>query len=308
MPFDDFLVHYAPLAGASPKPSRWMLVLHGIFGSGSNFRSIAKALSERCPSWGFVLVDLRCHGQSQAAPPPHNLLAAAQDLIRLDAHLPAPPQGVMGHSFGGKVALAYAGLRADGQSKGAGELSHVIVLDSGPGAHAAGLGKSSGMAVLQMLEGLEMPIASREYFMEFVQKRGHSKAIAEWLAMNVRRAGDGLRLRVELNSIRALLEDYFARDLWPILENRKAKRFDIVLGALSNALAEEDKIRFEMLSHIESAIHLHILPNAGHWLHADNPNGLLQILAQALTEHSADEPGLKAAESTKKKFKIQSEI
>ncbi len=288
---DNFLVHHALICGGSSKPARWMLVLHGIFGSGSNFRTIAKALCERCPSWGFILADLRCHGQSQGAPPPHSVASAAQDLLNLNAVLPARPDGVMGHSFGGKVALAYADLC----SAQTGGLSHVIVLDSSAGANVSGLGRSQGMAVLQMLEQLEMPIVSREFFIAFVRSHGYSKAIADWLAMNVRRAGDGLRLRADLPSIRALLEDYFALDLWPVIENRKAKRFDIVLGANSTALSEQDRHHFEMLSHVDSAFHLHMLANAGHWLHADNPEGLLDILAKALNASSMQNEGLNTA-------------
>src|SRR6201999_468457 len=46
-------------------PSRWLLVLHGIFGSGRNWGSIARRLVEARPEWGAVLVDLRLHGQSR---------------------------------------------------------------------------------------------------------------------------------------------------------------------------------------------------------------------------------------------------
>lgn len=294
MPLNEFLPHYALVPGTGVKPLRWMLVLHGIFGSGGNFRTVAKALSERCPSWGFVLVDLRCHGQSQAAPPPHTVISAARDLQRLEPALNAKVSGVMGHSFGGKVALAYAGLRA-----GEGDpLAHVCVLDSGPGRDLTSHGKSSGMAVLGMLEGIEMPLSSRERFLDIVRSHGHAKAIAEWLAMNVRRAGDGFRLRVELPSIRALLEDYFAEDVWPVLEDRKAMRFDIVLGGRSEAVCESDKARFEALSHTDAAVHLHVLPQAGHWLHADNPEGLIHILAQALNAGADDRPAAGAAEKT----------
>ena len=90
-----FLPTHAEVTAPGVDPSRWMLVLHGILGSGGNFRSFARRLAAACPAWGFVLVDLRMHGQSQGAPPPHTLAAAADDLARLGEHLALPIAGAV---------------------------------------------------------------------------------------------------------------------------------------------------------------------------------------------------------------------
>src|ERR1700679_538748 len=119
----SFVPSHARVTAPGAEPSRWMLVLHGILGSGANFRSFARRLAAARPDWGFVLVDLRMHGQSQEAPPPHTLAAAAEDLVRLGVELALPIAGVMGHSFGGKVALAYTGAAPR-------ELEQVWVLDA----------------------------------------------------------------------------------------------------------------------------------------------------------------------------------
>jgi len=86
MPGSAFLPHHVLIPAAqeaSAGPAQWMLVLHGILGSGGNWRSFARRVAEACPSWGFVLVDLRMHGLSQGAPPPHTVESAARDLVRL---------------------------------------------------------------------------------------------------------------------------------------------------------------------------------------------------------------------------------
>jgi esterase len=101
-----FVPHSTPVTAPGATPSRWMLVLHGILGSGANWRSFARRLTAADPSLGLVLVDLRMHGQSQGAPSPHTLEATARDLFRLQEALALPVSGVIGHSFGGKVALA----------------------------------------------------------------------------------------------------------------------------------------------------------------------------------------------------------
>ena len=45
-------------------PQKWLLFLHGILGSGANWRSFARKILEPRPHWGALLVDLRMHGQS----------------------------------------------------------------------------------------------------------------------------------------------------------------------------------------------------------------------------------------------------
>ena len=117
--------HAVKVAAEGSEPRGWLLFLHGILGSGANWRTIARKLVAARPEWGAVLVDLRKHGRSQGAPPPHTVDAAADDLVRLAADLGLPVAGVIGHSFGGKVTLALRGKL---------ELAELWVLDATPGA------------------------------------------------------------------------------------------------------------------------------------------------------------------------------
>src|SRR5690349_17274119 len=73
-----------------------LLFLHGILGTGANWRSIAKRVISEQPGLGAVLVDLRMHGRSQHFAPPHTVAAAAQDLVALEASLPTKVVGVVG--------------------------------------------------------------------------------------------------------------------------------------------------------------------------------------------------------------------
>jgi esterase len=220
--------------------------------------------------------------------PPHTVGAAAEDLVRLERSMGLPIHGVMGHSFGGKVALAYLGLRS-------GELDQAWVLDAGAGAYPEERRTSSTHAVLRMLEEMPMPLPSRERFFEIVAEHGYDRALAEWLAMNVRRAedGNGFRLRVDLSAIRALLTDYFERDLWPVLEepvasaggavSGAAREVHIVVAGRSSAVPDADNARYRALAAARpGAVFVHDMPNAGHWLHADDPEGLLAIIRPAL--------------------------
>ena len=275
----DFVPFHALVTAPGAAPAAWMLVLHGILGSGANFRTFARRVVEARPAWGLILVDLRAHGQSQDPPPPHTLDAAAADLDRLVAHLGLDVRGVMGHSFGGKVALAYVALRA----RGGAPLERAFVLDSDPGARPDGPGDFTSRQVLELLEALPQPLPTREAFFEYMASRGITRRTTDWLAMNVRRAEDGFRLRLDLPAIRALLEDYFTRDLWPaVVDPSGVGHIELILGGRSDSVPADSRQRLEDLSARSPHLGLRVLPEAGHWVHVDDPDGLLAAVIERL--------------------------
>lgn len=279
------------LAPASPQAPtgagiRWMLFLHGIFGSGVNWRSFARRLQAAQGAaprldLGAVLVDLRMHGDSQTLPPPHSLRSCAQDLLALEAALPGPVRAVLGHSFGGKVALAYLQARHD---QGLPPLDEAWIIDSTPSARPDHRGSESTVAVLGLLrelvqdergerEGGAFP--TREAFVLALTRRGIARDLAQWLAMNLRpQPGGALHLRLDLDAMEALLADYFRVDLWEAL-GRGADQVHLVAGGRSAVLSEDDRRRAQGLG---PNVHLHVLPRAGHFVHVDDPEGLLALM------------------------------
>lgn len=271
-----YLPFHSVVTAPGSNPGRYMFVLHGIFGSGGNFRTFIRRLVDACPQWGFVLVDLRGHGQSLGAPPPHTVESAAQDLVRLGEHLGLNFRGIMGHSFGGKVALAYAALRPD-------ELDEVWVLDSTPSVRADGMKTVGAAHVLDTLDALPATFPTREFFFEHMSASGMNRPEIEWLAMNVRRDGDAFRFRLDLPTIRALLEDYFTRDLWFVVEQSDARRrLGYVIGGRSITVSPADRDRLSKLAATNSKLEVHMLEKADHWVHVDDPDGLFEILRRAL--------------------------
>ncbi len=260
--------------GASP--ARWMLFLHGIFGSGANWRTIARRWVAERPQWGAVLVDLRMHGQSQGLAGPHTVLAAARDLRALEGLVPGEVSGVVGHSFGGKVALAYVVERA-------GALAHAFILDSNPGARPHARGSEGTLNVLRVLEAVPPHIASREAFVADLGAAGISRETSEWLAMNVVKGpGEGYRLRLDLPAVRALLEDYLAVDLWNVVEDPPGDTsIHLVIGGRSEVFAPEDRARAERAARdLPARVDVVTLPDAGHWVHVDAPDAIVAGLVE----------------------------
>ena len=254
------------------EPRQWCFFLHGILGTRGNLRSFGRRLTGDFPSWGVVLVDLRMHGESQGFVAPHNLASSAEDLDALARALPGPVRAILGHSFGGKVALAYLGTHAT-------ELSNAFILDSDPGPRLDFHGSEDTVQVVQLLEAMPRSYASRQEFLTRVTDAGHGLPFAQWLSMNLASDDGTYRLRLELPAIRALLDDYFTRDLWPVLEEGPLPtRVDVVLGGKSQVLDEAAKARLTKLAARRSEVHVHTLANAGHWVHVEDPEGLYAIL------------------------------
>ena len=101
------------------------LLLHGILGSRKNWSTIGRRLAQAHPDWSFIAVDLRGHGDSHDVEPFHTVDACARDVIDLVMELELDVEMVIGHSFGGKIALEVARQGLPG-------LKQVACLDSSP--------------------------------------------------------------------------------------------------------------------------------------------------------------------------------
>jgi pimeloyl-ACP methyl ester carboxylesterase len=257
------LPSYSVVAGDAPRA--WMLVLHGIYGSGANWRTFARKLVERRPEWGCALVDLRMHGASQDAPPPHTVAAAAADL----AAIPLEVRAVCGHSFGGKVTLEY--VRSH-------DVLQAWVLDASPSARPNAWSEpdNSVADVLRFIEDLPARFPSRAAFVARAEALGHHQMLANWLAMNLDPVGDEYVFRLDPAALRALLTDYYAVDSWDVVEQH-ASVLRFVAAGRSSSVSPEDRARIVALG-----AGLDVLENASHWLHIDSLPALLDLVADGL--------------------------
>lgn len=271
-----------------PGAPKLALFLHGALGSGNNLRSLASKLAKLRPEYRFCLVDLRHHGDSQGAPPPNTLAACAGDLAALIAELGQEPEVILGHSFGGKTALMFAQLFP-------GRARQLWVLDSNPGSQEP-TAANEVIRVIQAVRNTATPAADRAHVVAELVGQGLSSGTANWLATNLQRKAEGFVWRFNLDAIYELMLDYFRVDLWGVLESGAADSdFRVVVAERSDRWAPENRARLEAMLETVRANHgqertvrgsgtveLHIVPNAGHWLHVDNPAFLLELISQNL--------------------------
>jgi pimeloyl-ACP methyl ester carboxylesterase len=261
---------------ADTTPTRWGLVLHGILGSKTNWRTVARRLSAALPSWGFVLPDLRNHGDAQGFAGPHTLDAVANDLDALVHHLDRPIDAVIGHSFGSKAALAY--IERHGVA-----IAHTVLIDGNPGARAHARGSEATLRVLGALDALRGFFDTREAFNDALRARGFTQDLVAWLAMNLVPRDGRYVLRIDVDAIRAMLSDYFARDLWHVLETPPSSViFDVITGGASTVLDADDRAHFDAIAARGSWLRHTVIEGAGHWVHVDRPKELLDALTRAL--------------------------
>lgn len=252
----------APLTGHA-------LLLHGILGSGANLRTLARRVVEARPGLAAVLVDLRLHGASRGVAGPHTVQAAAHDVADLCRDIHANVTLAVGHSFGGKVLLSLLGERLVAPRA-------ACVLDSCPGPRPTARGSESTVAVIALLRRLARRFESRAAFVEAVVAEGQERGLAQWLSMNLVRDGDGLLFGVDLDGVEALLADYFAVDLWPVVEQPpEGTLVHMIVGGRSSVLDGADRERLSALARERpDRCRVTVLEGAGHWVHVDDPDGV----------------------------------
>jgi len=261
------ILHHHRIADGDP--DRWLYVLHGIFGAGRNWATVGRRLHAVRPDWGVILVDLRLHGHSQGFAPPHTLAACVHDLVELSRSVGDRPDGVLGHSFGGKVALMTVPALHPAQ---------VWLIDATPSRRTPG---GSAVRMLEALKRLPARFADRSAAIGALEETGIARHVAQWMATNLVRAGSVYEWRFDLAGLEALLDDFFRRDLWDVVETPpEGTTIHLVRATGSDVVGDAEMARFRAAGAGGRAV-AHEL-HGGHWLHVDDPEGLLRLLADGL--------------------------
>jgi pimeloyl-ACP methyl ester carboxylesterase len=77
--------------------------------------------------------------------------------------------------------------------------------------------------------------------------------------------------------------DYYAQDLWSVIEKPPGEtRVHLVIGERSTSFSEADRNRAAQIAAANGRVTVDVLP-AGHWVHVDDPEGLLDVLIRLVT-------------------------
>jgi pimeloyl-ACP methyl ester carboxylesterase len=270
MPDAPQLAH-TRVTAAGAEPRRWLLVLHGIYGAGRNWGSIARRLVEARPEWGALLVDLRMHGQSRGFSGPHTVAAAAADVDRLVDALDLHAAAVLGHSFGGKVALTYAAHHGE-------ELRQAWVVDSTFAVRPPG---GTAWEMIETVKALPPHFASRAEAVEGLVRAGYAEGVAQWMAINLEPDGEGYRWRLDFAAMEEMLRDFFRTDLWGVVENPPGDCVLHFIRATRSDSMDAEATRRVRAAEAGGRVVLHEV-EGGHWINTDNPDAVVALLRDTL--------------------------
>lgn len=279
------LAHERVVADAG-EPERWLYVLHGIFGAGRNWASVIRRAVRERPDWGALLVDLREHGASRGFAPPHTIDAAAVDLARLAEHVGIRPDAVLGHSFGGKVALRFAAGATPPDAGGAAllesarsRLRQVWVVDSTPAAREP---DGSAWTMLNLIRQLPATFTGRDALIDELAGHGIARPVAQWMATNLEAGEDGTyRWRFDLDAIEALLRSFFDTDAWSSVEAPAADVEVHIIRAIDSSVLSGPALDRARAAAANGRTHVHEVAG-GHWVNAENPAAVRELLVRLL--------------------------
>ena len=270
----DVLAHDRVTAeGAEPK--QWLFVLHGIFGAGRNWGSVMRRVVRARPDWGVLLIDLRQHGGSQNLDGPHTIPAAVQDLERLIHRTGLRPGAVLGHSFGGKVALVFArAASVDARSA----LRQLWVVDSTPATTSPG---GSAWHMLKTVRQLPLEFQSRNALVDALVAHGTGTGVAQWMATNLEAHGNVYRWRIDFDAMDELLHSFFETDAWAVVEAPPDGVDVHIVKAEDSSVLTADAVARVQKAAANGRTFLHTVAG-GHWVNAENPDAIESLLVQML--------------------------
>jgi esterase len=250
-------------------PPHALVMLHGIYGRGRNWQSIARAVVAARPDYSCWLVDLPHHGDSPAGEHGDTITGLAADVADWLAAEHLAAHAVLGHSYGGKVALAVADAMRD-------KPLQVWVIDSTPESRAP-WGSAWGM--LAFVGQLPPRFRTREEAVAALVDGGYARGVAQWMASNLVREDGGFVWGLDFDAMERLLRHFFETDLWRVIESPAATHdIHIVKASESHAISQEAVHCIEAMNR---NVHLHHL-TGGHWIHAESPQAITALLVEHL--------------------------
>lgn len=230
-------------------------------------------------------MDHRGHGDSgsEGFDPPHTIEACVQDTLGCvnhlmkQGHISKPPVASVGHSFGGKVAVAWHEAMTN--------VKLTWVLDSPPGlvsksSHDLQDRSQSVVCLLEELKTFQMP-ATRQMVVENLMALGFSSMVANWMTTNIQTNDEGqMQWAFDLDIAHSLLDDYMSKDLFPLLATDEHQRPIHFVRAERNRSSWTPEVldRFARNTN-KQKVFLHTMENVGHFIHAEDPMRLYKLMS-----------------------------
>ena len=230
-----------------------LVVLHGLFGSGKNWHTHARRLATH---YRVITVDLRNHGQSFHADE-MNYSVMADDVKALLHQLAIDKCYILGHSMGGKVAMALALHNTD-------LFAAMIVADIAPVAYFHHYDDLIDPILALRLDRLE----SRAQANQLLRQNIPEDQLRAFLLQNLIREPGGWRWRINWQVIQRDME--WLTGFIDLAADEVIELPTLFLrGEKSDYIGDAE---IEVINRLFSRPSITTIEDAGHWLHAEKPD------------------------------------
>ena len=239
------------------------VVLHGLFGSGKNWRSFAGSLEEDFQVW---TLDARNHGDS-----PHadsmSYQQMAEDVVRFFDGNELENVILLGHSMGGKTAMQLALQFPD-------RIAALIVVDIAPVCYDH---QQKQLKLIEAMQGLHLAAEmSRSDIEKKLALKIPEKRLLSFLMTNLYRQNGQFQWRIGLEQIAAGM---------PYLLNYPEVN-SVFEGPVQFIGGENSAyLKFEYHALIRKKFpesRITMLKNCGHWLHVEQPAAFQKTVIEFL--------------------------
>lgn len=253
-------LHFKKIAEGKP-----VIILHGLFGSGDNWATFAKHLAEK--GFAVYITDLRNHGHSDWDDV-HDYKHMATDVHEMIQAEQLNDVVLIGHSMGGKAAMQVA-------VDFPGELKKLVVADIAPRYY-----EQHHQSIIKGLQSLDFnQLKTRGEADKQLALYIDDTGTRQFLLKNIYwKENDQLALRFNLEVLSKEIENVGEE----INSDRPIEIPTLfIAGEKSKYISEKDHDDIhKMFSNAE----IISIPNAGHWIHADQPELLLKSVISFLQE------------------------
>jgi hypothetical protein len=134
--------------------------------------------------------------------------------------------------------------------------------------------------MLEIIRALPSRFESRDQAVQALVQHGYAPGVGQWMATNLVREGRGFVWALDFEAMERLLRDFFATDLWSVIESPAPEHdIHIIKASESSAISTAAVARIEAAS--GDRVHLHHR-SGGHWIHAESPQVITDMLIGTL--------------------------
>ncbi|WP_413493423.1 alpha/beta fold hydrolase [Morganella psychrotolerans] len=251
------LLHYEMFTPEISQSATPVILIHGLFGDLHNLGVLGRGLRT---THTVVQIDVRNHGDSPRA----NTMSyaeMAQDVLDLITALTFEKVIVIGHSMGGKIAMALAALAPE-------TVKALVVIDIAPVAY----GVRRHDEIIAALEDVtNAGVTTRQAATSVMEQRIREDGVIPFLLKSFAQG----EWKFNLPVIKAQYESIIGWEPLP------AQNVPLLLIPGGKSSYVKPEYREAIMQQFPQAT-AHVIAGCGHWVHAEKPDAVLRAIGRFL--------------------------